>query len=385
MNALITEAEQAFTAEFNEPPDLLVHAPGRVNLIGEHTDYNHGFVLPCAIDYGTTVAARGRRDSKITVVAANYGRQRVQFQVDGPFHRDADASWSEYVRGVVRTMGDLGHRMSGVDLLIVGNVPQGAGLSSSASLEVAIALTLSKLHDLKLEPTDLARIGQRAENDFVGCQCGIMDQLVSAAAEDGCAALIDCRTLAISSVPLPKDVAVIIVNSNVQRGLVDSEYNLRRRQCEEAADILGVDALRDADLAALEASGKRLGDIAFRRARHVITENMRTLTVAEALRRGDLETVGRAMAASHRSLRVDFEVTVPAVDTLVSIMDGVIGGRGGVRMTGGGFGGCVVALVPTSLISTLEEAVLAAYPRATGYEPDFFACRPKLGARVVKT
>jgi len=260
-------------------------------------------------------------------------------------------------------------------------VPQGAGLSSSASLEVAIVQAFKTLQGLAdLDPTDMALIAQRAENRFVGCNCGIMDQLISARGQAGHALLLDCRTLQARAVPLPAGVAVLIVNSRVRRGLVDSEYNLRRRQCEAAAQHFGVTALRDATPAMLARHGAALDPVVLRRARHVVTENQRTLDACDALAAGDLRRMGELMAASHASMRDDFEITVPPIDRLVEILQEAIGPAGGARMTGGGFGGCVVALLPQAQVAAVVAAVESHYRTPAGESAAVYVCRAAAGA-----
>ena len=277
-------AERSFQEAFGAAPDLLMQAPGRVNLIGEHTDYNDGFVLPCAIDLGTAVAARARTDAMLETVASDYGEERDSIAVDEPIAHAG--GWRDYVRGVAAMLQDEG-LARGADLAVSGDVPKGAGLSSSASLEVAVASTLAHLGGLAIDPTQIALLAQRAENEFVGCSCGIMDQLVSARAQAGHALLIDCRTLECRPVPMPEGLAVIVIHSRIERGLVDSAYNERRRQCEAAARHYDVPALRDLDEAALEAGREGLDPLTFRRARHVVTENARTLAAADALAGGE--------------------------------------------------------------------------------------------------
>ncbi len=385
MNAQLQQRVLArFTAAFGAPPTLVVRAPGRVNLIGEHTDYNDGFVLPCAIDYETRVAARPRGDMLVRVVAADYGDTLDEFELDQPIAQRADAPWANYVRGVVVMLLERGLALRGAELAIAGNVPQGAGLSSSASLEVAVAQTFKSLHGLdSLSPTDLALTAQRAENRFVGCQCGIMDQLISARGEQGHALLIDCRSLETRAVPLPDDLAVMIVHSRVKRGLVDSAYNTRREQCEEAARHCGVKALRELDLAALEARAGGLGGVVFQRARHVVTENQRTLDAAQALAARDLVRLGELMAQSHTSMRDDFEITVPAIDRLVETLQAAIGTEGGARMTGGGFGGCVVALLPQASVAAAREAVLHNYRSPEGEPGVVHICHAAQGVQTL--
>ena len=375
-------ARTAFIAAFGAAPTLAVQAPGRVNLIGEHTDYNDGFVLPCAINYRTVICGSPRDDGRVRVVAADYADERDEFGLDTAIKPRPDRLWANYVRGVVKHLQEAGHAVRGADLAISGNVPQGAGLSSSASLEVATGQLFKALGGLAIDPTELALIGQRAENRFVGCNCGIMDQLISARGEAGHALLIDCRSLATQSVAMPDGIAVVIVNSNVQRGLVGSEYNTRRRQCEEAARFFGVKALRDVNLSTYEAKASGLDPVVARRARHIITDSQRAVDLAAALPAGDMRRIGQLMADSHASMRDDFEITCPQVDALVEIIKDVIGSAGGVRMTGGGFGGCVVALVPDRLVASARVTVNERYHAVTGLQPDIYVCQPSPGAGI---
>ncbi|MFT2794621.1 galactokinase [Serratia sp. N21D137] len=370
-----------FTEHFGYAPTLTIQAPGRVNLIGEHTDYNDGFVLPCAIDYQTVISGAPRNDRKIRVLAADYENQQDQFSLDEPIVSHANLRWADYVRGVVKHLQTRDANFGGADLVISGNVPQGAGLSSSASLEVAVGQVLQALYQLPLDGVALALNGQEAENQFVGCNCGIMDQLISALGKKDHALLIDCRSLETRAVPMPADVAVVIINSNVKRGLVDSEYNTRRQQCEAAARFFGVKALRDVSPDLFFPILHELDPIVAKRARHVITENDRTLAAADALAAGNLKLMGKLMAESHASMRDDFEITVPPIDTLVEIVKEVIGDRGGVRMTGGGFGGCIVALMPQDLVESVRTAVAREYPlRTNGLQETFYVCKASQGS-----
>lgn len=369
---------QAFEHTFQRVPDVMVHAPGRVNLIGEHTDYNQGFVFPAAINFGTDVAVAKRNDRTVSVIALDYSGSTCHFNLDG-IRFDQAQPWSNYVRGVLKILAEH-FDFQGLDMAITGNVPQGAGLSSSASLEVAVLKAVASLYDLPLSGVDAALMGQRAENEFVGCSCGIMDQLISAVGKAGNALLIDCQSLAYEYHPINPNYQIVIVNSNVKRGLVDSEYNLRRKQCEEAAHRLGVTSLREATIEQLESSAEHLSDPVFRRARHVISENERTLAMARALEESDYGAVSRLMAESHRSMREDFEITVEPVDMLVEIIAQVIDVRGGVRMTGGGFGGCVVALVPRELVGAVEQAVSDEYHKRTGIRESLYICTAEQGA-----
>jgi len=378
---LLPNLTATFERAFDAPPALVVQAPGRVNLIGEHTDYNDGFVLPCAIEYHALIAARGRDDATVRVVAADYGSALDEFRLDAPIVPRTDALWANYVRGVVKVLLERGVALRGADLAVAGNVPQGAGLSSSAALEVAVGQAFKSLQHLgALSATVLAQIGQQAENQFVGVNCGIMDQLISARGEAGHALLIDCRSLDARAVPLPEGVAVLIVHSRVKRGLVESEYNTRRQQCEAAARHYGVKALRDVDAPTLHARAAGLDAVTFRRARHIVTENQRTLDAAEALARGDLVALGALMAESHASMRDDFEITVPAIDQLVQIAQQAIGAAGGARMTGGGFGGCIVALLPEAKVDAVRAAIAAQYRAPGGEEATVWVCHACAGA-----
>jgi galactokinase len=376
-------AIDAFRQAYGAQPAVVARAPGRVNLIGEHTDYNDGFVLPCAIELHTAVAASPRTDDIVRVVAADYGTARGDFALNLPIPHDVKQGWSNYVRGVATAMLARGMPARGADLAIAGNLPQGGGLSSSASLEVAVAAALRQLHGpAELTLADLALVGQRAENEFVGCNCGIMDQMISACGREQHALLIDCRSLALTPVRIPAELALVIVNSNVARGLVDSEYNLRRRQCEAASGHFGVKNLRDVSPAMLAAAGIGLDATALRRARHVIGENARVLAMRDALHEEDLERVGILMSASHASMRDDFEITVPPIDRLVEVLTSVIGPRGGARMTGGGFGGCVVALMPRELVGRARQAVEDSYRTPDGRKGSTMVCRAAAGVEV---
>ena len=381
---LQTRIDTAFTQHFGHAPTLHVRAPGRVNLIGEHTDYNDGFVLPCAIDFETRIAISPRSDRQVRICACDYGDAIDQFDLDAPINPRADAQWANYVRGVVQVLLAKGLALGGMDMAIAGDVPQGAGLSSSASLEVAVGQAFNALYNSELlTPTDIALAAQRAENSFVGVNCGIMDQLISACGEADHALLIDCRSLTTQAVPVPAGLAVMIVHSHVQRGLVGSEYNTRRQQCEAAAAHYGVKALRDIDVARLERDAAGLDAVVLRRARHIVTENQRTLDAAQALSTGDLQRLGQLMAASHDSMRDDFEITVPPIDHLVAILQAAIGPQGGARMTGGGFGGCVVALLPEAVVPTARAAVAAQYRAPNGDAATVYVCHASAGVGVV--
>jgi galactokinase len=372
---------EGFSKRFGGVPDLVVRAPARVNLIGEHTDYNDGFALPVAIGAETRVAVRGRPDGEIRVAALDFGEEDAF--VPGPrLEKAALGGWRDYIRGTLAILAKAGVNTGGLDIAVAGNVPMGTGLSSSASLEVAVAMAVLASAGRREDPKQVALWAQAAENDFVGMRCGNLDQLASAATTAGAALLIDCRSLELRPIEMPADAAVMIVQSGVVRGLVDGHYNERRRQCEEAAAILGVPALRDADLEMLGAVAADVDPTVFRRARHVITENDRTLAAARELALGDLERVGALMRESHASQREDFQITVPHTDRLAELMSEAIGESGGARQTGGGFGGAVVGLMAADRVDAVRERVLADYRTPSGDLPDVRVERACSGASV---
>lgn len=372
--------QQVFADTFGYQSTHLIQAPGRVNLIGEHTDYNDGFVLPCAIDYQTVIACARRDDRTVRVIAADYDNQQDSFSLDAQITPLDAPMWANYVRGVVKHLQQRDAGFGGVDMVISGNVPQGAGLSSSASLEVAVGTVFRELYALSLDGAAIALNGQEAENKFVGCNCGIMDQLISALGQPDHAMLLDCRTLGTRAVSLPENVAVVIINSNFRRNLVGSEYNTRRQQCEAGARFFNKPALRDVTLAEFEAAEHQLDPLVAKRVRHVITENARTQEAADVLGRGDLTRMGELMAESHASMRDDFEITVPPIDQLVEIVKAELGTAGGVRMTGGGFGGCIVALMPEDRVEQVKAAVAEKYQAQTGIKETFYVCKASAGA-----
>ncbi len=374
-----TLVQVLFEQQFKCSAALVCHAPGRVNLIGDHTDYNDGFVLPAAINYGTTIAASPREDYVVKVYAHDCDQQTNEFSLNDIVF-DQQMMWSNYVKGTLKALMKKHSKIKGANLVVTGNVPQGAGLSSSASFEIAILKAFAQLYQLTLDGVNAALIGQQAENDFVGCNCGIMDQLISAMGKYGHAMLLDCKDLSFEDAPIPDDLALFIVNSNVKRGLVDSEYNLRRQQCEQVAKYFGVSALRDVTLAQLNAAKEQIEPVLFQRARHVISENERAVNTLTALKNNDMATISAAMKASHISLRDDFEVTTKEMDGLVEMIDSALGSEGGVRMTGGGFGGCVVALVPMGLVTQVEDIVNNNYEKEFGLKPSIYHCTATKGA-----
>ncbi|MEM7030765.1 MAG: galactokinase [Chloroflexota bacterium] len=378
--SLIEKTQAAFRTHFPRTEDAirLFRAPGRVNVIGEHTDYNDGFVLPVAINFDTVVAATPRDDRMVHVVAVDE-RQEDEFDLEQPITPHPSQTWSNYVRGMAKILSEADQTLSGVNLAIAGEVPRSGGLSSSASLEMALGHMFLRLSGLDVDGVKLALWGQKTENTFVGVNCGIMDQFISSLGQQDHALLIDCRDLSYESVQIPSGTAIIVVDSGIQRGLVDSEYNNRRAECETAAAHFGVTALRDLDLETLEAGKSDLDPVVYKRARHVVTEDARTMAAVKALSKGDLTALGPLMAHSHVSMRDDFEITVSGIDTLVEIMQGVEGIYGA-RMTGGGFGGCCIALAPQHVVPAVVEAIESRYQVETGYEPTIYQCQAAAGA-----
>ncbi|EAR09475.1 galactokinase [Reinekea blandensis] len=381
--SLTAQVISGFKEAFGYEPASTYHAPGRVNLIGEHTDYNDGFVLPAAINFGTVVAASPRSDNTVRICALNFHQEVVEFSLQDRLEKSTTSTWANYVRAVADTLLKANFTLQGVDICVIGDVPYGAGLSSSAALEIVLIRMFADLNQLSISSVEAAQYGQRAENDFIGAQTGIMDQLISAQGQDNHALLIDCRSLTSQAVPMDADFRIVIFNSNVQRGLVDSEYNTRRRQCQLASDLLKVPALRDASLDDLERARPSMDSVIYRRARHIISENARTLDAATALRDRDWQTMGRLMHASHESMKDDFEITVPAIDGLVDIIrDALTGKPGGVRMTGGGFGGCVVSLVHRDQVDAVIARVADQYEKRFGIKESVYICRAVNGAFV---
>lgn len=375
------DAQAAFAALFGNSPQGIASAPGRVNLIGEFTDYNEGFVLPVAIDKACRVFWRQRDDLTIRVASLQYPGQIDSFSATADYQSGPHA-WSPYVRGVMAAANSWQLASTGLDILIDSEVPEGKGLSSSAALEVALLGALNQLNQWTLSLTDIARLGQLAENAFVGCQCGIMDQLVSACASAEHALLIDCASLATTAVPLPAHWAIVVLDSNHPRQLVGSEYNQRRRDCEEARNQLAVSSLRLADSKSLTAHRAVLSENAYRRAQHVIGENERVLGLVDVIKTGNLALASAVMAAGQRSLAENFEVTVAATDALVALAHDALGNRVGARQTGGGFGGAVVCLCEETDVQSLKTVIAQRYTAETGLQADIYVCRPSAGLEV---
>ncbi|MDH2927768.1 galactokinase [Lonepinella koalarum] len=381
----LQQANQLFEQKFHRTSELNVYAPGRVNIIGEHTDYNDGFVMPCAINYGTAVSGAKRDDHIFNVYAADL-EDTDQFSLTTEITPVANKKWTGYVRGVVKFIQQhCPDFKQGADLVITGNVPLSAGLSSSASLEVAVGKFCQQLGNLALTDTQIALIGQMAENKFVGANCGNMDQLISALGEQGHLLMIDCRSLATVAVPVPENIAVMIVNSHVKHDLVTGEYNTRRQQCERAAEFFGVKALRDVSIEQFkqrEAELTAIDEDTAKRARHIVTENQRVLDAVQALNQGDIQTLGKLMGQSHDSMRDDFEITTPEIDYLVELAQVAVGNTGGARMTGGGFGGCIVAVAPVEKVDAVRQLIADNYQKQTGIKEDFYVCTASQGVQV---
>jgi galactokinase len=360
-------------------------APGRVNLIGEHTDYSGGFVMPAAIDFRTVATIRAHQDPTIELYSENMN-ERVSFPLD-PLKAVARQHWSDYPMGVAWSLAQEGVHTGGFELSLAGNVPLGAGLSSSASIEVATALALLDLAQVKMPLATIALACQRAENAFVGAQSGIMDQFIACAGQQDHALLLDCRSLEYRLLPIPPHVRLIICNSMVKHEHAGGQYNVRRAEVEEGTRILqqrwpGILALRDVTEQQLVECRELMPDNVFRRCRHIITENDRTQLAASALERGDLEAFGALMAAAHRSIRDDFEASCEELDTLVAIA-AAIPGCYGARMTGGGFGGCTINLVDEIHAESFRRAIQSQYTKATGIEADIYLCRASAGASLL--
>lgn len=366
---------------------IIGSAPGRVNLIGEHTDYNDGFVFPMAIDFRINVAARRRQDQLVKIFSPDF-QNTVEFSLSTPIEYDSVNKWSNYPRGVMAMLQKAGIQLSGMELAVSGNVPQGAGLSSSAALEVATAVTLQKLLGFELVLPQLAKLCQKAENTFVGMNCGIMDQFISMMGQKDHALFLDCRSLEYQQVPLDLgDCRIVICHSGVKHSLVDSEYNKRRQECETGVTVLSrhfpaIKALRDVTIKQLNIYADELDPVVFKRCQHVITENDRVLQSMEALKKGDLAKFGLLMNQSHDSLRDDYEVSCGEIDLLVKLAREVPGVLGS-RITGGGFGGCTVNLVKEASLKPFNEYVLSHYQKETGIEPRCFISLAASGAHIV--
>lgn len=379
------ELRREFRKRFGGEP-LLARAPGRVNLIGEHTDYNDGLVMPAAIEFATWVAVSEREDQRVVAESVQY-EGRLEFALP-PARRKRARDWTDYIFGVAASLGKAGIALRGANLLVDGKVPIGAGLSSSAALEVSCAFALCALAGVEIARPEMAKICQRAENEYVGARCGIMDQFIACTAKRGHAVLLDCRSLDYKYARLPEGVSLVICNTMVKHSIAGGEYNRRREECEQgvrrlAKKIAGIRALRDVTFEELKRYAAELPEVVARRCRHVVTENERVSRAAEALAAGELAALGELMYASHASLRDDYEVSSPELDLMVELarpQAGVIGAR----MTGGGFGGCTVNLVQANEAQKFRERVAAGYEEKTGVRPDIYITDAAEGAEVVE-
>jgi galactokinase len=388
LSELARQTAKRFADVYGREPRWIAAAPGRVNLIGEHTDYNDGLVLPMAIERYTVMAADHAASGKNVIqIRTTSGAGPVLIDLAMPV-KPGVLEWGNYPRGVIAGFLARGLNPGGFDAMIHSTVPLGGGLSSSAALEVATATLLEIITGKKLDPVEMALLCQKAEHDYAGTPCGIMDQFISVMGRKNHLLLLDCRSRKTELVPMnDPSVVVLIANTNVKRELSGGEYPARRKQCETAAKILGVPSLRDATPDALENARGRMGDVVFRRARHVVGEIERTIHAAEGIRASNWPAVGQLMYASHYSLRDDYKVSCEELDVVVEIAEaiGVNGGVYGCRMTGGGFGGCAVALVKADAVETISNKIAADYQKRAGIEATIFATRPAAGATVIKS
>ena len=369
---------EAFHQRFGCRPDFLVRAPGRVNLIGEHTDCNDGFVLPMAIDRAVWIALRPRGDRVVSVHALDFGESQ-SYQLDSLSPGDG---WLEYIKSVSWSLQGVNAVLSGWEGVIAGDLPIGAGLASSAALELAAARAFVAVSGLTWDAEQMAHLARHAEQEWVGVKCGIMDQMIAATGREGHALLLDCRSLERHQVKLPAGVAMVVLDTGTRRGLLGSAYNSRREECDRAAHLLGKASLRDVKGEDLAAAASTMGEsVLLRRARHVVTENARTLCAADAMARNDATALGRLMNESHDSLREDFEVSSPALDAMVSLARRHPACFGA-RLTGAGFGGCVVAAVQAEDAGAFGSEVCTAYITSTGFRASAYVCRASAGASL---
>jgi galactokinase len=388
LDQLRAETIRLFKDRFSRDPKYIVAAPGRVNVIGEHTDYNGGYVLPMAIERYVIIAAGPSTDSAVDGLARIFSAEKgdeARLRIAGQI-KPGSSGWASYVQGVIAGFAARGPSIAPFDAAIRSTVPLGGGLSSSAALEVATATLLEAMLGQQLKPTEKALLCQEAEHKYAGVPCGIMDQFSSTLCRRDHLMLLDCRSQDIEHVPFTAgDISVLITNSNVKHELTGGEYAKRRAQCDSAAKTLGVETLRDACPEQLESARPRMDDVSYRRARHVITEIDRTAKAAKSIRDGRWHEVGQLMYASHASLRDDYEVSCPELDRLVEIAHevGESGGVIGSRMTGGGFGGCTVTLVKTTAAPAVIDAIRSRYQESTGITPTLFTTRPAQGAQVL--
>jgi len=386
MNERIEGLANVFKDKFNAEKDIIIRAPGRVNLIGEHTDYNDGFVFPVAIDRDIMIAGKRRDDRVMRLYSLDFDSM-VEFSLDN-IEFDQTSMWSNYPKGVAYFLMEEGYNLSGVDAVITGNIPLAAGLSSSAAMEVATALMFDKLNEFEIPPAQMVLLCQKVENKFVGVNCGIMDQFISRMGEKDHALLLDCRTLDFDLISLNlESIKIVVCNTGKKRGLVDSEYNARRSECEKGVKILekflpGIEALRDIELVDLEKYASHMPEITEKRCKYVIKENNRVLESVDALLEKDLVRFGELMNQSHIGLRDEYEVSCPELDAMVEIawdVSGVVGSR----MTGAGFGGCTVSLVIEDALTEFVGRINEEYPKRTGLQHEIYVCKAEDGAGTI--
>ena len=386
LQELAAQVAADFQKHYGRPARWIVAAPGRVNVIGEHTDYNDGFVLPMAIERYAVMAADASSAAGTVSVWDTHFKEGATIDISGPVTK-GQPKWSNYIRGVLAGFQNRGVKIPALDIAFMSTVPLGGGLSSSAALEVCTATLMEAATGKAIDPVEKALLAQTAEHEFAGVPCGIMDQFISALGREGHLLLLDCRTRQTELVPMSDpSVELLVINTNVKHELGSGEYAKRRAECEEAARILGVKSLRDATADQLEKTRGKMTDVVFRRARHVIGEIERTTHAAEGIRESNWPTVGQFMYASHYALRDDYEVSCTELDVVVDIAEniGFKGGVYGCRMTGGGFGGCCVALVKASDAQAIAKKIATEYKTRTNIEPAIFASRPAAGATIVK-
>lgn len=368
-----------FQEKYGTSPTFVVRAPGRANLIGEHTDYNDGFVLPMTIDRAVWIALRPRQDRHIMVHSIDFN-QTIEFNLED--FSNTKSGWAEYIKGVSWALQTAEHKLSGWEGVLAGDIPIGGGLSSSAAIEMATCRAYKALNHEEWNATEMAKLGQLTENEWIGQKTGIMDQMISAAGKKDHAMLLDCRSLERKMVSLPQGAIIVVMDSATRRELVDSAYNERRSQCQSVANFFGVKALRDLSLIELEQKKSQINPVTYKRARHVITENERTLKASEAMQSGNSTKMGELMIASHVSMRDDFEISRKELDIMVEIALKQ-SGCFGARMTGGGFGGCAIALIRDDVIDSFTENVFNSYHTKTGLTPALYVCRATNGAEIV--
>jgi galactokinase len=380
-HTLFDKVTRAFTSRYHQQPTLVVRAPGRVNLIGEHTDYNDGYVLPVAVDKAAWLAVAPHYEPWATVRALDMGGDEKTFPVDRV--PSSSGGWADYPMGVVWAFLERGMQLTGIKSVLTSDVPVGAGMSSSAAVELAFAFSWNELSKLKIDLPNLALLCQLAENKYVGVNCGIMDQMISACGKAGHAMMLDSRSLERKYFSMPDGVAILVADSMVRRSLSTSEYNTRRAQCEQAVNILAQDlpnvkALRDVSIDELMQYQHQMPDVVYRRARHVVTENDRVLKLSRKLAAGEMNEVGEILVHGHNSLRDDYEVSIAELDTLVAAAVEVEGCFGA-RLTGAGFGGCIIALVADDAVSEVEDHITSVYTEKYSESPAVYVTRPADG------